>query len=150
LATASRSNRPDNDFGWGIVNAAQAAHLPVALPRLAGVRLDDSGARGSSGNGNGRAEPGETVAVYITVRNDGEASASSLVAILTSAQPGFRVLVGRVTLPAVSPGQTGTASDPFVIRIPDVTLVGRATFWLTVEGAGSARLDESLVISVFR
>jgi subtilisin family serine protease len=26
LATASRSSRPDNDYGWGIVNALAAAH----------------------------------------------------------------------------------------------------------------------------
>jgi len=150
LATASRSASPDNDYGWGIVNAAQAARLPIALPRLADVRLDDSGAGRSAGNGNGRAEPGETVEIYITLRNDGEIPSSSLVATLTSAQPGFRVLAGRVSLPAVPPGGTLAASDGFAVRIPDDTLVGRATFWLTVEGNLSARLDESLVISVLR
>ncbi|MDH4197097.1 MAG: S8 family serine peptidase [Candidatus Aminicenantes bacterium] len=150
LATASRSASPDNDFGWGIVNAAQAAHLPIALPRLVAMRLDDSGAGRSSGNGNGRAEPGETMEIYITLRNDGEASSSSLVATLTSAQPGFRVLAGRITVPAIPPGGTRAASDAFAVRVPDDTLVGRAVFWLTVEGALSARLDESLVIPVAR
>ena len=150
LTTASRSDRPDYDFGWGIPNAAQAAHLPIALPRLTGVRLDDSGAGRSSGNGNGRADPGETVEIFITIRNYGEASSSSLVATLTSAQQGFRVLAGRVSLPPVPPGESRSASEAFAVRIPDVTLVGRAVFWLTVEGAGIVRLDESLVIPVSR
>lgn len=150
LETASRSDRPDNDFGWGIANVARAARLPLALPRLAGLRIDDGGAGRSAGNGNGLAEPGETVAIFITLRNSGEVSSADLVATLTSAQPGFRVLSGRVSLTAIPPGESRSASEAFTVRIPDVTLVGRAVFWLTVEGAGAVRLDESLVIPVSR
>ena len=34
--TASRASHPDNDYGWGIVQAREAALSPVAVPEVAG------------------------------------------------------------------------------------------------------------------
>jgi subtilisin family serine protease len=148
LASASRSAAPDNDFGWGIANAAVAAHLPVAIPKLVSFRVDDDAAGGSSGNGNGRAEPGEAVEIFITLMNEGTSAAESLRAALTSAQPDFRVEGAGIAVPALGAGETVAATAGFVVRVPGRTLVRRAVFRLTVSGPGVLPLEESLVLSV--
>ncbi len=147
LASASRSGAPNNDFGWGIANAAAAAHLPVAIPKMRSFTIDDDAAGGSSGNGNGRAEPGEIVEVRVVLENEGAGGARGLRAVLTSLQPDFKVERGEVeivdlgSLPLELP-------ETFVISLPGRTLIRRAVFRLTVSGPGALTLEESFVLSV--
>ena len=148
LASAGRAAAPDNDFGWGIVNAAAAARLPIAIPRLVSFRVDDDASGGSSGNGNGRAEPGETVEIFITLTNEGAASAAGWRGALTSAQPDFLVAGSEIAVPALGAGETAAATEGFVVRLPGRTLIRRAVFRLTVGGPGVLTLEESLVLAV--
>ncbi len=148
LATASRTSSPDNDYGWGIVNAAAAARLSLAIPKLVSFRVDDDGTGRSSGNGNGRAEPGEAVEVFITLKNEGAIAAEGLRASLTTAQPDFRVEAANVAFQALGAGGAAEAAEGFVIRLPGRTLVRRAMFILTVRGPGLLPVEESLVLSL--
>ncbi len=56
---------------------------------ITAITIDDDGAGGTSGNGNGVIDGGETVDLHITVRNNGTAATAGIVdAVLRSSDPG--------------------------------------------------------------
>ena len=69
LSTASRNTNPDNDYGWGIVNAALAADLAQALIQLDSIAIDDDTDNESQGNGDGHVQVGETLEIFVSLRN---------------------------------------------------------------------------------
>ncbi len=87
---------------------ASVSLVAGAYPALAGcaVLVDDSGADGTSGNGNGIWDAGETVALYPMLRNNGGADA-------TSVSGGLLTTDGLVTLlqPAASYGTIAVADS---------------------------------------
>lgn len=150
LKTSSRSGNPDNDYGWGIINAFLAANLNLAFPRLESYCIDDDSRGKSFGNGNGRAETGETLEITITLKNESHVSAPSLLGILSSTHPDFEISNSKVRLPPLPPFLSGSSLEPFVVRIPASFLSHHALFRLVVEGPQSFPLDESLRISISR
>jgi subtilisin family serine protease len=150
MDTAGNSGSPNNDYGWGIVNATAAAGLSLAVPKLSSFTVDDDSVGRSSGNSNGQAEPGETVEIALTLKNDSAAPASSLQTSLRAAQPGFQVILGKVTIPLLPGNGTAQPGEKLAVRIPDSYIGHRAVFWLRVEGAGCLPLDDGLVVAVKR
>jgi serine protease AprX len=150
LNTASRSSNPDNDYGWGIVNAALGANLDFALPKLQSFIIDDDSSGESSGNGNGIAESGETIEVHTTLRNESNVTAFSLEGSLTATHPEFGIINSKVTFASLPPFTSGSSERPFVIKIPAFFLGHHAVFRLTVEGINSVTLYESIRITVSR
>ena len=150
LNTSSRSSNPDNDYGWGIVNAALGANLDFALPKLQSFTIDDDSSGESSGNGNGRAESGETIEMHITLKNESNVTAFSLEGSLVATHPEFEIINSKVTFASLSPSTSGSSEKPFVIKIPAFFLGHHAVFRLIVEGTNSVTLYESLRISVSR
>ena len=118
LSTSSRSSNPDNDYGWGIVNAALAANLDYALPKLQSFTIDDDSSGESSGNGNGRVEVGETIEMHITLKNESNVTAFSLEGSLSAIHPGFKIINSKVTFPSLSPTTSGSSEKAFAIKIP--------------------------------
>ncbi|MFC1453506.1 S8 family serine peptidase, partial [Verrucomicrobiota bacterium] len=56
--------------GWNSLRVPVTLTVtPAPVPTIAGIRIDDT----AGGDGDGLAEPGETVDVYVTVRNTGSA-----------------------------------------------------------------------------
>lgn len=148
LATANRSDSPNNDRGWGIVDATAAASLPLAIPRLLSFAIEDDASEGSSGNGNFLAEPGETIEIIVILRNAGRASGGRLRAVLTSLQPGFLVERGEIASPAIGPGIPFQLPENFLVRLPGRTHVRRAVFRLSVDGPDTIPLETSIVLEV--
>lgn len=150
LSTASRSLNPDNDYGWGIVNAALAANLEFALLKIQGYILDDDSAGESFGNGNGLAEAGETLELTLILKNESKVTAFSLEGILSSTHPDFEILNSKVMFPSLSPFESHSTEKPFVIRIPASFLGHHAIFPIKIQGPNSLTLEESLRIPIYR
>lgn len=150
LSTSSQSLNPDNDYGWGIVNAALAANLDYALPKLQAYTIDDDASGESLGNGNGQAEVGETIELTITLKNESPLTAFSLEGTLSATHPEIRVVNSKVTFLPLSPLTSQLSEEPFVIEIPAFFLGHHALFRLKIEGANSLTLYETLRISVSR
>ncbi len=150
LSTSSQSQNPDNDFGWGIVNAALAANLDLALPKLQAYTIDDDASGESHGNGNGKAEIGETLELSISLKNEGYSTASSLEGSLSSTHPDVKIITSTVTFPLLLPLMSQSSDNPFVIKIPDFYLGHHVIFRLQVEGPDSLTLYETIRIPVSR
>jgi len=63
------------------------------------------------GNGNGRLNPGETVNVFIKLRNIGSTFIDTSRAIISTSQPGVTILDSSLTFPPMPPGVVVTSSD---------------------------------------
>jgi hypothetical protein len=91
--------------------------VPTPVLALAGRVLDDGGVWPSDGNGDGALDAGETVAVLLSVRNLGAATADEVVALIGPSGPGFAVVVDSVDIGAIDPGATATATAPCVVQV---------------------------------
>ncbi len=108
------------------VTAPNAPLLDLALPvtpaaqpyvRLAAAAIVDDGTLGSHGNGDGVPNAGETLALILTLRNDGTAPSGAAATVLLAGASGAEVLDGAATLAALAPGGSAVASPPLRVRI---------------------------------
>lgn len=150
LSTASRSLNPDNDYGWGIVNAGLAAILNIALPRLYSYTIDDDNIGESYGNGNGKAEAGETLEMNISLKNESPTPSSFLEGTLSSTHPEIRISPSKVRFPPILPFATQSSEKPFVIEIPHFLTGYRAILRLKIEGPNSLSSYETIIINISR
>ncbi len=134
-------------FSVGQTNAAGQIELPVSTPSAGNILLtvtkhnrnpylasipvaaqtnfvgfqsftiDDDASGGSSGNGNGQANPGETIQLPVQLKNSGSASAASVTASLTSADPYVTILSGTQTFGTIAAGATDWSDGSYVISI---------------------------------
>ncbi|MGD8396319.1 MAG: C25 family cysteine peptidase, partial [Candidatus Eiseniibacteriota bacterium] len=97
----------EGDWSWDF-------SLPVEAPALAaeGVQVDDS-----SGNGNGRPDPGETVLVDLELVNDGHSATGELAAQLTTAHPDLVLVTATGTGPALPAGGGSGTVGTFEIQV---------------------------------
>ncbi len=96
---------------------ARLEQVPVDFPGLYYVDylLEDNG------NNDGRAEPGETAYLYVTLGN-GESfqTAVNVVGTLSTDDPDLDITTPDVNFPDIPNGQTAANSDPFVFEVsPD-------------------------------
>jgi hypothetical protein len=93
------------------------------------------------GNGNGAAEPGETVSLVFELANLGTADATELSLTLSAADSTITVVDGAATMDDLSIGGIGTnESDPLSVTIGEAALEGPAALWIALGGsAGDAQ-----------
>ena len=84
---------------------------------LMGVVIDDSGA-----NGNGRIDPGETVDLQVTLRNNGDIAAEATSGIISTASPYITLVSATASYGQLAPGATATAT--FTLTALDTTPAG--------------------------
>jgi serine protease AprX len=150
LGTASQNQNPDNNFGWGIVDAALAADLGLPAVALEDYSVDDDASGKSYGNGNGRVEPGETIEMTITLKNKSQLPVSGLHGSLFCTHPDFILIAPEVNFPPLPGLESRRASEPFVVKIPSEFLGHHIAFWLKVEGPQGLELHENLSLSISR
>ena len=98
-------------------------NLPVQAPVLmaGGVEVDDS-----AGNGDGMADPGETVSVGFGLYNEGHSDLGAVTGLLTCSHPGVAVVDAQADGAGVPMGGSGTVG-PFAIEVtplcPDPTSI---------------------------
>ncbi|MBN1425139.1 hypothetical protein JXA88_11335 [Candidatus Fermentibacteria bacterium] len=129
------------DSAW-IRQFAMVLHAPVL--QIDSVAVDDAG-----GNGNGRADPGETVDLYVYLRNTGSGSASSVQGTVASTHPDVTVGFAIAPFPSLNPGGSETNAQPFVISVGGECPEGAvAAFSVQVDALGpwQATLPFTLVL----
>jgi hypothetical protein len=150
LSTADRSTSPDNDYGWGIVNAAAAASLNLPLPRISSFSIDDDNTGESSGNGDGIANAGETLEITVNLTNQSQTPSPAVNAVLSSTHPDVMIFRPQVVFPALPSFGTSTSSTPFVVKIPPSFFGHHLVFRLISESSTNIYLNDSFRISVSR
>ncbi|MDM7916779.1 MAG: FlgD immunoglobulin-like domain containing protein, partial [Candidatus Eisenbacteria bacterium] len=105
--------------GSGVFPYRGTAQVAVAQSFLAveGWTIDDDASGQSAGNGDGALNPGETVELSLTIRNQGSANADAVTASL-NALHGAEVVTGSADYGDLPAGAQGEPATPFVIRIP--------------------------------
>lgn len=104
-----------SDYTHEVVQTAKMA-IPLDVPYLSesSVAVDDAG-----GDGDGRAEDGETVDVIITLENgEGWLDATNVSAVLRTGDPDLTVIDSTGTFPDIPGGSSGdNAADPFTLSV---------------------------------
>ena len=88
--------------------------VPVDFPGLyyMDYTLEDNG------NNDGRAEPGETAYMYITLGNlEAYMTAVNVMGTLSTDDPDLVITTAAVTFPDIPNGGSGTNSDPFIFEV---------------------------------
>ena len=89
--------------------------LTVGTPALlsqAGVAVTDNG------NGDGLANPGETLELRVTLHNPGSQAVTSATGILEAVN-GAEVVTGQVDFPSIPAGGSAASDQPFVVHVPE-------------------------------
>jgi hypothetical protein len=109
-------------------------------PTCPWLTLDSFVIDDTTGNGNGLAEPGETVSVALTLRNIGETAAAGVTSTLEAAEEGLaQVLDGASAFTDVPVSGSGSnAADPFVIQLSDAIDDTVVTLWALVDANGGS------------
>ncbi|MGB2804426.1 MAG: dockerin type I repeat-containing protein, partial [Candidatus Zixiibacteriota bacterium] len=102
---------------WGYDGPDLAVHAPVLV--YFSKDIDDF-----AGNGNGKADPGETCDLSITLKNEGGHDAVQVGADLLSYDPYVTVTSGTSSYPDLPPEDTGASLTPYQITIEEECPVG--------------------------
>lgn len=89
------------------------------VPTVLSLALSDDGVGASMGNGNGRAEGGETLELTPMFRNGSQTAFAGGVARVRSIDPHVTLLDSLVTIPSLLGGATQLGAEPFVLAIDD-------------------------------
>jgi len=143
------SNTPDGteiqfqlDIFSGANHWVDVFRLPVRAPNLItlGNTVVDNGTAGTSGNGNGRFDTGETVNLTFTLRNTTSGPAHGLSATLSTTTPGITVPIATASLQDM-PGGTNAVSTAF--RITSTT-GSNPSLLLTINDAYGVRMQRTV------
>lgn len=149
-STASLNDAPNNDYGWGIVDAALAADIGWPSLSLSGWDIDDDSAGESRGDGDGRAEAGETIEIAVRLENKGKSAVSGLQGTINLSSPEIAIITAELTFPPLPAGETSSAPGSFVVRIPPGFLSRPVAFWLKVVGPLGLMLSDYVTVFISR
>lgn len=115
---------------------------------LAGTTVDDS----SGGNGDGLAQPGETVGLLLEVENRGGRDALGVSVSLSTDENAVWIVDGTAVLSDIPLGGSGENSDPLVLTISEAIDDTVATLSAAFEANGgayttTARIDRHIDLS---
>jgi serine protease AprX len=150
ISSASLSDAPNNDYGWGIVNAALAADIGWPSLVMSGWEVDDDSAGASVGDGDGRAEAGETIEISVRLINKGSSDVSALRGTIGISSPEILIIKPEVDFPLIPAGETRNGLDSFVFKIPPGFLSRPIAFWLKVVGTQGLMLSDYVTVFVSR
>ena len=125
-------------------------HTVTTVPVTAGgaylavtaMTVIDDGTQGSAGNGNGRPEAGETVALVPLLQATGTSGASGITAVMSTSVPGVTVTVPGASFANLTAGGATPSLTPFVFAIdPNVADGTPVTFDFNVSAGGGPYLS---------
>jgi subtilisin family serine protease len=150
MSTASLNDAPNNDYGWGIVDAALAADIGWPSLALSGFEVDDDSSGASLGDGDGRAEAGETIEIAVRLKNKGSFDVSALRGTIGISSPEISIIRPEVDFPLLPAGEIRSGHDAFVVKIPYGFLSRPLAFWLKIVGPEGLMLSDYVVVFVSR
>ncbi len=130
---------------WGTAGIGRNTVLPLYPPDPVTLAYEDHQVFEASGDGDGIAEPGETITLSVDLKNTGPDTATSVQATLSTTTPGISITDAVTTFPDIPPGQILTSESPhFTIEIDStVERASRIDFDLSItcdQGAFSGSL----------
>ncbi len=138
-STASQASSPNNDYGWGIVDATAAAAPDVAVLRLVHYGIND-------GDGNGTLEPGESASLSLTLRNDGTRAAKGVTASLAILSTDVTSPTSTTVLPEIGPRQAAGVPSAFYFTVSAFSARRRVTMVLRIQGGGVVPLETVITL----
>ncbi|MEO0247526.1 MAG: S8 family peptidase [candidate division WOR-3 bacterium] len=137
---------PNNNYGWGILNIYQAL-LATPSPQTPYIVFINKNF--TDENSNGVWDPGETIQIFVTLRNMGSEANNVSVNLDTSTE-GINLLDNTTTFNQISTNQEVTnASDPFVVQAASTILEGtNVNFTLNIECEGGYTWSYSFSIVI--
>jgi hypothetical protein len=93
------------------------------------------------GNGNGFAEPGETVDITLTLRNLGDRTASGVTASIATSDPDATIVNGSVSFGDIDPSASAVSTSPFTVTIAAEPTGDTIEFDFHVSATTGARYD---------
>jgi serine protease AprX len=150
MNSASLADAPNNDYGWGIVNAAVAADVGWPSLVLSGYEIDDDASGTSDGDGDGRAEAGETIEISVRLMNKGNSDVAALRGTIGIFSPEIAIIESEVSFPPIPPGEARDGLGSFVFKIPFGFLSRPVAFWLKIFGMQGLILSDQMTIFVSR
>jgi hypothetical protein len=136
--------RDINDSAW-VSNFTVPVYAPVM--RVSGFTVDDS----LQGNNNGVAEPGETIELYLGIRNEGHMDLNSVSAILSSGANYLTFLTDSAYFGDIPAGSTVFNSEPYVISIDSLAPSPSFPIIITdISGEGGFSFQDSFMLYVGR
>lgn len=106
-------------------------------PTYPWLTLDAVVADDAAGNDNGLAEPGETIALTLTLANDGVVAATGVSGTMTAEEGLAQVIDGAGVFTNITVGGSGSnAGDPFVVKLSQAIDDTVVTLWALVTANG--------------
>lgn len=101
-------------LGSGRISAHRSLQPGSAGPaRYVEHTIDDDASGGSSGDGDGVPDPGETVEMGVTLRNAGYDTLRNVRATITTSTPGITIIDGTEQFGNIAGGQMATCTEDF-------------------------------------
>ncbi|MFQ6094229.1 MAG: dockerin type I domain-containing protein, partial [bacterium] len=125
----------------GLATLATVAGPPESFPdpliAFESYVMDDDDQGGSTGNGNGHFDPGETVQISLSLHNYGDAQAGDVTGRLLTNDPYVTILDDTQSFGDIAPGGTGTSQAQFRFVISEDCPNGRyLNFSVDADAAG--------------
>jgi hypothetical protein len=133
----------DNYLGFGRINAYQALTTsPHPVISFKGYTIDDT-----SGNNNGRADPGETVNMTVTLKNSW-VNATGVTATLSTTDPYVNITAASSSFGDIAAGSTANNSaNPYTFSVTSDCPQGhKATFALAITAQGYSNIHNFSLI----
>lgn len=130
---------------------AENMHSAIYLCQVAGPSVAVQSLAVSGGNGNGKIEPGETVDLLATVKNDGVLSGLTNLSIQLKCNDPYIVLNDASNyIGLLGAGQTWTnTTDPFSVTAEAGCPAGRqVTFTVVADAAGGLHVEAPYVMTI--
>ncbi len=126
--------RYPQDYVLHCAQSTMAAVAVTALPVnpegpyfvLGGTLVDDDAVGNSNGDGDGQVNPGESIELYVTVRNIGTAAATNVSGELSTASGSVTITTSNASWNDVPMGGEGTNLTAFVFDVAGTALDGEA------------------------
>ncbi len=115
---------------------------------LDGTVVDDN----AGGNGDGIAQPGETISLSIGLANEGGSDATDISLLLSSRESTISVSDSTALVPDIPAGSWAQSTDPFVFTVSETIGDTVATLWARIDAnegtySGAARIDLHIDLS---
>jgi len=137
MQTADNRRDPNNDYGWGLINAMAAMHY-----RFPAVTLGDpvqTFQESGSTNPNGQVNPGESGTLYITLTNSGIEEVSNVSGVIHWNNPFVQFIPNEMSWSAIPSQGDAQSSFPVTVTVDSMANNGMAVpFDLDITSASSS------------
>jgi len=117
-------------------------------PAYADATVDDDGSGGSSGNGDGAVNPGETIELPVALQNLGTSSANNVTATLSSSDPYVTVTDGTESFGTIPAGSTVWSGEDFDFTVAANAPAGRVLDFDLVATSGGTDYTSLIQLTV--